>query len=46
MPPWILIVALTLAVIVLGTHIAAVAFVVSRIILGGRAKQKQWSQRG
>jgi hypothetical protein len=44
MEMWLLIVLLVLVVIV-GAHVAGVAFVFSRVLLGGRRRQRQWSQR-
>jgi hypothetical protein len=42
---WILIGLVVLGAVVLATHAAAVAFVVSRIVFSGRPKQKQWSPK-
>jgi hypothetical protein len=42
---WILIGIVVLAAVVLATHAAGVAFVVSRIVFSGRPKQKQWSPK-
>ncbi|KAA1395610.1 hypothetical protein [Aeromicrobium ginsengisoli] len=45
MTEWILIGLVALAAVLLATHTAAVAFVVSRIVFSGRPKQKQWSPK-
>jgi hypothetical protein len=42
---WILIAVVVLGGVLLATHAAGVAFVVSRIVFSGRPKQKQWSPR-
>ena len=42
---WILIGLVVLAAVVLATHAAGVAFVVSRIVFSGRSKQKQFSPK-
>lgn len=42
---WILIGLVVLAAVVLATHAAAVAFVVSRIVFSGKPKQKQFSPK-
>ena len=45
MTEWILIGLVVVAAVLLATHAAAVAFVVSRIVFSGRPKQKQWSPK-
>ena len=42
---WILIGLVVLAAVVLATHAAGVAFVVSRIVFSGKPKQRQFSPR-
>jgi hypothetical protein len=42
---WILIAIVVLGGILLATHAAAVAFVVSRVLFSGNPKQKQWSPK-